>query len=112
MSDADEFLLLAERYEGLPVLKSDSARGFEARYADANELIEENAAVRIASAFWHELKATPWLSLVRYRDTTYERQSIENPQRLGRIADVRRERLNVAIRRKPTIAARGGRRRS
>ena len=43
MSDADEFVLLAERYEGLPVLKSDSARGAEARYADAHKLIEENA---------------------------------------------------------------------
>ena len=56
MSDADEFVLLAERYESLPVLKSDSARGFEARYADANELVEENAAIRIVPALWHELK--------------------------------------------------------
>jgi len=31
MSDADEFVLLAERYDGLPVLKSDRARGAEAR---------------------------------------------------------------------------------
>ena len=54
MSDADEFVLLAERYEGLPVLKSDSARGFEARYADADKLIEENAVVRVDSALWHE----------------------------------------------------------
>ena len=44
---------------GLPVLKPDRARGLEARYADANEFIEEDAAVRVASAFWHELKATP-----------------------------------------------------
>ena len=56
MSDADELVLLAERYESLPVLKSDSARGFEARYADADKLIEENAVVRITPAFWHELE--------------------------------------------------------
>jgi hypothetical protein len=41
MSDADEFVPLAERYDGLPVLKSDSARGLEARYADANKFVEE-----------------------------------------------------------------------
>ena len=56
MSDSDEFVLLAERYESLPVLKSDSARGFEARYADADKLIKENAVVRVASAFRHELE--------------------------------------------------------
>ena len=38
MGDADEFVLLAERYEGLPVLKPDRARGAEARYADADKL--------------------------------------------------------------------------
>ena len=48
MSDADEFVLLAERYDDLPVLKPDPARGLEARYADANEFIEEDAAVRVA----------------------------------------------------------------
>ena len=57
MSHADEFVLLAERYEGLPVLKPDYARGAEARYADAHKLIEENALVRVASAFRHELEA-------------------------------------------------------
>jgi hypothetical protein len=62
MNDADELGLLAERYEGLPVLKFNSARGLEARYAHANEFIEEDTAVRVASAFRHELKAT----LVRY----------------------------------------------
>ena len=55
MSDADEFGLLAERYEGLPVLKLDPARGPEARYADAYEFIEEDAVVRVAPAFRHEL---------------------------------------------------------
>ena len=59
MSDADEFGLLAEGYEGLLVFKPDRARGPEARYADANEFIKENAAVRVASAFRHELNATP-----------------------------------------------------
>jgi hypothetical protein len=28
----------------------------EARHAEAHELVEENAAVRVASAFWHELQ--------------------------------------------------------
>jgi hypothetical protein len=59
MGDADEFGLLAERYEGLPVLKPNRARGPQARYADAKKFIEENAATRIDRAFWHELKATP-----------------------------------------------------
>ena len=59
MSDADEFDLLAERYAGPPVLKPDYARGLEARHGDAHELVEEKAVVRVASAFWHELKATP-----------------------------------------------------
>jgi hypothetical protein len=58
MGDADEFGLLAERYEGLPVLKPDRARGLEARYAHANELIEEDASIRVPSALWHESKAT------------------------------------------------------
>jgi hypothetical protein len=58
MRDADEFGLLAERYVGPLVLKPNQARGLEARYADANEFIEEDAAVRAASAFRHELKAT------------------------------------------------------
>ena len=59
MSDADEFGLLAERYEGPPVLKPDHARGLEARRGDAHEFVEEDAVVRVASAFRHELKATP-----------------------------------------------------
>ena len=83
MSDADEFGLLAERYEGLPVLKPDHARGLEARHADAHEFIEEDAAVRVASAFRHELKATPRPPSVWYHDTTHERQSIEAPQGSG-----------------------------
>jgi hypothetical protein len=83
MSDADEFVPVAERYEGLPVLKSDRARGAEARYADAHKLIEENAAVRVASAFWHELKAALRPPPVRYHDTTRECQSIEAPQGWG-----------------------------
>jgi hypothetical protein len=83
MSDADEFVLLAERYEDLPVLKPDRARGADARYADAHKLIEENAAVRVASAFWHELKAALRPPPVRYHDTTRECQSIEAPQGWG-----------------------------
>ena len=59
MSDADEFVLLAERYDDLPVLELDSARGPEARRGEAHEFIEEDAVVRVASAFRHELKAAP-----------------------------------------------------
>ena len=70
MGDADEFGLLAERYEGPLVLKPDHARGPEARRGDANKFVEEDAAVRIDRAFRHKLKATPRLPPVRYRDTT------------------------------------------
>ena len=76
MGDADEPVLLAERYERPLVLKPDHARGLEARYADANEFIEEDAAVRVASAFRHEFKATPRPSRVWYYDTTCECPSI------------------------------------
>ena len=55
MSDADEFGLLAERYVGRLVLKPNQARGLEARYAEANKLVEEDATVRVDSAFWHDL---------------------------------------------------------
>ena len=48
----------------MPVLKPDSTRGLEARYAYANEFIEEDAAVRVASAFRHELKARPAAGVV------------------------------------------------
>ena len=54
MGDADELLSVAEGDNAMPVLKPDSARGLEARYAYANEFIEEDAAVRVASAFRHE----------------------------------------------------------
>jgi hypothetical protein len=71
MREADEFGLLAERYVGPLVLKPDRARGLEARYADANEFVEEDAAVRVASAFGHELKlASPEPLRVRYHNTT------------------------------------------
>ena len=75
MGDADAFaafaamVLVAEGDESVPVLKSDSARGLEARRGDAHELIEEKAVVRVASAFRHALKATP-LPSVRYHYTT------------------------------------------
>jgi hypothetical protein len=55
MSDADEFVLLAKRYDDLLVLKFNSARGPEARHADADKLVEEDATVRVDSAFWHDL---------------------------------------------------------
>ena len=44
MSDGDEFFLIAERYDDLPVLKPDGARSFEARYGEAHEFVEEDAA--------------------------------------------------------------------
>ena len=59
MGDADELLFVTEGDDAMPVLKPDRARGPEARYADAHEFIEEDAAVRVASAFRHEVKATP-----------------------------------------------------
>jgi hypothetical protein len=86
MDDADAFaafnamVLVAEGDHALAVLKPDRARGLEARRGEAHKLIEENAAVRVASAFRHELKAAP---PVRYHDTTYECQSIEAPQGWG-----------------------------
>ena len=40
----------------MPVLKPDRARGLEARRGEAQEFVEESAAVRVASALWHELK--------------------------------------------------------
>ena len=55
MSDADEFHPSAKRNDGLPVLKPDHVRGPEARHAKAHEFVEENAAVRVDSAFWYEL---------------------------------------------------------
>ena len=76
MSNADEFVLVTERYEDLPVLKSDRARGLEARHADASKFIEENAVVRVASAFRHELKVTPCPLRLWYQDTTSEYPSI------------------------------------
>jgi hypothetical protein len=54
MGDADEFRPPAERNKDLPVLETDRARGPEARRGKAHEFVEENAAVRVASAFCHE----------------------------------------------------------
>ena len=47
MGEADELLFLTEGDDAMLVLKPNRARGLEARYADAHEFIEENAAVRI-----------------------------------------------------------------
>ena len=63
MGDADELLFVTEGDDAMPVLKPDRARGPEARRGEAHEFIEEDAAVRVASAFRHELKATPRPSL-------------------------------------------------
>ena len=61
MSDADEFRPPAERNERMPVLEPDRAARPEARYAETWQLVEENAAVRVDSAFRHEPKNTPRL---------------------------------------------------
>jgi hypothetical protein len=58
MSDADEFFLSAEQYAGPLVLEPNRARGLETRRGNAHEFIEEDAVVRVASAFRHEVKAT------------------------------------------------------
>ena len=52
MGDADELLLVTEGDDAMLVLKPDHARGPETRYADANEFIKENAAVRVGSALF------------------------------------------------------------
>jgi hypothetical protein len=71
MGEADELLFVTEGDDALAVLKPDHARGAEAGYADAHKLIEENAAVRVASAFRHELEAALRIRLkVRYHITT------------------------------------------
>jgi hypothetical protein len=53
------FCLSPEGDDAMPVLKPDRAHGLQARRGEGHELIEEDAAVRVASAFRHELKATP-----------------------------------------------------
>ena len=70
MGDANEFRPPTERNKDLPVLELDDPRGPEARHAEAHELVKENAAVRAASAFWHELKAGAAPLTVRYHHTT------------------------------------------
>jgi hypothetical protein len=65
MDDADAFAAFtamfpfAEDDNALPVLDPDRTRGLEARRGKAREFVEEDAAVRVASAFRHELKTTP-----------------------------------------------------
>src|SRR5580704_1726157 len=54
VGDADELFFVTEGDDAMPVLKSDSARGLEARCGEAEEFVKENAAVRVASAFRHE----------------------------------------------------------
>ncbi len=98
MGDADELLFVTEGDNAMSVLKPDSARGPQARYADANKFVEENAAARIDRAFWHELKAAPRppLAVLSY----HTRVPVDRGSaRLVRITYVRRERLNVANRR-------------
>src|SRR4029077_17489107 len=62
MGDADELFFVTEGDDAMPVLKPDSATGLEPRYTDANKFVEKDAAVRVASAFRHELKATASLA--------------------------------------------------
>jgi hypothetical protein len=56
MGEGDEFRPPAEQNKDLPVLEPDRPSGLETRHAEAHELVEENAAVGVVSAFWHELE--------------------------------------------------------
>ena len=69
MGEADEFVL-SPKAMSHPVLKPDRADGPQARYADANKFIEEDAAVRVASAFRHELIASPLCGIMIPHTTT------------------------------------------
>jgi hypothetical protein len=80
MGDADELLFVLEGDDALPVPELDRARSPQARRVEAREFVEEEAACRIDPAFWHEVKATPRPSHVRYYGTTRQRQSIQAPQ--------------------------------
>jgi hypothetical protein len=79
MGDADAFaafnamVLVAEGDNTMPVFKPDRARSPQARRVEAQEFVEEAAACRIGPAFWHEVKATPRPSPVRYHYTTENR---------------------------------------
>ena len=65
MGDADAFaafaamVLVIEGDNAMLVLRPDRARGLEARRVEAQEFVEEGAAVRVGPAFGHEVKATP-----------------------------------------------------
>ena len=78
MGDADAFaaftamVLAAEGDNAMPVIEPDRPRGLEARRGEAHELVEEDAVVRVASTFGHELNAAPRPPSVRYPDTTHE----------------------------------------
>ena len=76
MGDADEFVLLAERYEDLLVLKSDRARGLEARRGEAHEFSKKMrpsaSLLRFGMNLRLRLAAPVW-----YHDTTQDHQSIE-----------------------------------
>ena len=108
MGEADELLFVTEGDNAVPVLEPDSARGLEARRGKAHELVEENAVVRVASAFWHELKATLARHLCGIM-IPHAGAINSGSARLGRIAHVRRERLIVANRREADIQTGVGR---
>jgi hypothetical protein len=50
--------MVAERNDGLPVLKPDRTRSPETRRGKAHQFVKENAAVRVASAFRHGPEVT------------------------------------------------------
>lgn len=77
MDDADAFAalntvaLVVEGDDTILVLEPDRTRSPEARCGEAHEVGEEDAAARVASAFWHELElASPGPLRVRYHNTT------------------------------------------
>ena len=86
MGDADAFaasyaaVLVAEGDNAMPVLDPDGARSPQARRVEAQEFVEEAAACRIGPSFWHEVKATPRPSPVRYHYTTENRDDYPRRQ--------------------------------
>jgi hypothetical protein len=85
----------------MPILDPDRARGLEARRGQAHQLVEEDAAVRVASAFWHEGYASP--VLLRYYHTTRENPIDSRVAALERLRKFRCEQSNIANRREPAI---------
>jgi hypothetical protein len=70
MGDADELLFVTKGNDAMPVLKPDRTRGFEARYADAHELIEEVRLSASLPRFGMNLRPRLARLPMWYHDTT------------------------------------------